>query len=96
MKMKFGVLKGLDGKELKTGNEIVLIDKSLANLIANDIARDNTTMQKYELATKLFNANNTEIEISESEKEIIRSTASSGNISVLLAAQILNVINNAK
>jgi hypothetical protein len=96
MKVKFGILKGLDGKELKNNNEPLYIGKSLANVIANETSKDNTSMQKYELAIKLFNANDFEIEISESEKEIIKSAVNSGSMSILIAAQILTAINNAK
>ena len=94
MKVKFGILKGLDGNDVKNGSEYVYIDKTIAQIIATDAAKDNV-LQRYELATKLYNANGNEVEITESEKEIIKQTINSGTLSILLAAQALSAMNNA-
>ena len=94
MKVKFGILKGLDGNDVKNGSEYVYNDKTIAQIIATDAAKDNV-LQRYELATKLYNANGNEVEITESEKEIIKQTINSGTLSILLAAQALSAMNNA-
>lgn len=94
--MKFGILKGLDGRDLKDANDKpIAIYQSLANVIVNEIAKD-SIVQRHELATKIFNSQGSELEISESEKEIIKQAVTSGGVTVLLAAQVLNIINNAK
>lgn len=96
MKMNLAVgLKDLSGKEIVDGsNNPILLSKQLANIIISEEAKDNPA-QKYELATRLYNAE-TEMEITESEKEIIKSVCNSGRLTVLFAAQILNIVNNAK
>ena len=96
MKMNLAVgLKDLAGKEIVDGsNTPILLSKQLANLIISEEAKDNAA-QRFELATKLFNSNGP-MEIAESEKEIIKKTCESGRMTVLFAAQILNIVNNAK
>lgn len=84
-----------NGDSIKEGGKELIMGKALANTIATLEARDNTAMQQYELARKLYTAEG-EIEISESEREIIRKVCSNGRMWVIVAAQILNVVNNAK
>jgi hypothetical protein len=96
MKVKFGNLNGLDGKELKgANNEPIKIYQNLANVIANERTRENIE-QRYKLALKIFKSNGEEFDLTESEKEIIEQSVRSGSTTVLLSAQILNIINNAK
>lgn len=85
--------KALNGDALKERGEELWLNKTLAGVIMMQEARDNTTMQKFELATKLYNAQG-EIEITESEKAIIKEVCEKGNMLVIIAAQILQVINN--
>ena len=85
--------KALNGDTLKERGEELWLNKTLAGVIMMQEARDNTTMQKFELAMKLYNAQG-EIEITESEKAIIREVCEKGNMLVIIAAQILQVINN--
>lgn len=96
MKMNLAVgLRDLAGNEIVDGNNTpILLSKQLANIIISEEAKDNPA-QKYELATRLFKAE-TEMEITESEKEIIKNVCNSGRLTVLFAAQILNIVNNAK
>ena len=95
MKMNLAVgLKDLAGNQIMDGNNApILLSKQLANIIISEEAKDNPA-QKYELATRLFNANGA-MEITESEKEIIKGVCNSGRLTVLFAAQILNIVNNA-
>lgn len=88
-------VKDLAGKEVKDGaNAPILLNKYLANHIINEEAKENI-MQRFELAMKINSANG-EVEIAESEKEIIKKTCESGRMTILFAAQILSIINNAK
>lgn len=84
----------LNGEPLKERGEEIWLNKTLAGVIMMQEAKDNTTMQKFELATKLFSAQG-EIEITESEKVIIKEVCEKGGMMVLLAAQILLLLNNA-
>lgn len=94
MKMNFTVrAKALNGESLKERGEEIWLNKTLAGVIMMQEARDNTTMQKFELATKLYNAQG-EIEITESEKAIIKEVCEKGNMLIIIAAQILNIVNN--
>lgn len=88
-------LKDLAGEEIRDaeGNAI-LLNKQLANLIVSAEAKENV-LQRFELAMKL-NVAEGEIEITESEKQIIKSICEDGRMTILMAAQILGVINNAK
>ena len=88
-------LKDLSGKEIKDaqGNGI-LLSKQLANLIVAEEAKENV-LQRFELAMKL-NIAEGEIEITESEKQIIKFICEAGKMTILFAAQILSIINNAK
>lgn len=88
-------LKDLAGKEIVDVNgEKMLLNKQLANIIVSEEAKENA-LQKFELAMKLSAADG-EIEITESEKEIIKRVCESGKLTVLFSAQILQIINNAK
>ena len=88
-------LKDLTGKDVINDNgEKFLLNKFLANHIISQKAEDNA-MQCYELAMKLHAAKD-EIEIAESEKEIIKKVCKTSGITVLISAQILSIINNAK
>jgi hypothetical protein len=88
-------LKDLAGKEIKDaqGNAI-LLNKQLANLIVAEEAKENV-LQRFELAMKL-NVAEGEVEITESEKQIIKAICEGGKMTILFAAQILSIINNAK
>ena len=96
MKMNLTVsLKGLDGKAiLNESNYPVMLNQQLANMIVAEEAKENI-LQRYELAMKLNVAEN-EIEITESEKQIIKGVCEGGRVTVLFAAQVLGIINNAK
>ena len=83
---------GLNGKPAKENGEIVIMSKVVANSLVMQEVKDNLVMQRYELATKLFEADG-EIEIAESERELIKKTCESGML-VLIAAQVLLIINN--
>lgn len=83
------------------GNEIkdaqgasILLSKQLANLIVAEEAKENV-LQRFELAMKL-NVADGEVEITESEKQIIKGVCESGKMTILFAAQVLSIINNAK
>jgi hypothetical protein len=85
---------GLDGNPVKERGEVLMMNKVLANaLVIQDSVDD--PMHKYELATKLYEASG-EIEIAESEKALIKKVCESGQLLVLIAAQILIIINNSK
>ena len=96
MKMNFVVgLKDLSGKEITDNrNENVTLSKILGNAIITEEAKDQPVL-KYELATKLFNAKG-EVDITETEKEIIKTVCTTGKLNILSAAQILIIVNNAK
>lgn len=85
---------GLNGKPLKDHGDVIMMNRFLANTISlMDSIGD--PLQKYELAVKLYDASN-DIEIAESEKIIIKHVCESGKMPIIIAAQILNIINNAK
>lgn len=85
----------LNGEPLKDRGEEIWLNKTLAGTIMMQEAKDNTTLQKYILATKLFNADG-EIDIDESEKSIIKEICEKGGMMVIIAAQILTILNNCK
>lgn len=88
-------LKDLTGKEIVDANgEKILLNKFIANQIVSEEAKENV-MQRFELAMKL-NVAEGEIEIKGSEKEIIKKVCESGRMTVLIAAQVMSIINNAK
>lgn len=96
MKMNLTVgLRDLEGNEIKDiQGKAILLNKQLANLIVSDEAKENV-LQRFELAMKL-NVANGEIEVTDSEKEIIKRICENGKMTILVAAQILSIINNAK
>lgn len=96
MKMNLTVgLKDLAGNEVKDASGAsILLNKFVANQIVSEEAKENV-MQRFELAMKL-NVADGEIEITESEKEIIKKVCEGGRMTILIAAQILSIINNAK
>lgn len=88
-------LKDLMGNEIKDAQGAsILLNKQLANLIVAEEAKENI-LQRFELAMKLNFADG-EVEITESEKQIIKGICESGKMTILFAAQILGIINNAK
>ena len=89
-------LTDLRGKEVKSQQgKKVFINETVADLLASKEAKDNTVLQRFELAQKLSNAAG-DIEISDSEIELIKEVILDGRITVLLAARILQIINNIK
>lgn len=96
MKVNLAIgFKDLSGKEITdAAGKKILLNKFIANQIVSEEAKENI-LQRYELAMKL-NVADGEIEIQNSEKEIIKKVCESGRMSVLIAAQVLSTINNAK
>lgn len=96
MKMNLTVsLKDLAGKEVvDIKGTVIMLNKLVANQIVNEEARENI-LQRFELAMKL-NVAEGEIEITDSEKEIIKKVCEGGRMTILSAAQTLSIINNAK
>lgn len=96
MKVNLAVgLKDLNGVDIKdVKGENILINKQVANILVSEEAKENV-LQRFELAMKL-NVAKGEIEITESEKEIIKKICESGRMTILMAGQILPIINNAK
>lgn len=96
MKMNLAVgLKDLNGTEIKDAQgKAILLNKQLANLIVSEEAKENV-LQRFELAMKL-NVAEGEIEVTDSEKEIIKKVCEGGKMTVLFAAQIMQIINNVK
>lgn len=96
MKMNFTTRAiALNGEPLKERGEEIWLNKTLAGVIMMQDASDATVMQKYELATRLYQAEG-EMEISESEKNIIKGICENGKLPVIIAAQILMVVGNAR
>lgn len=88
-------LKDLMGKEIVDNNGApIMLNKFVANQIVSEEAKENV-LQRFELAMKL-NVAEGEIEITDSEKEIIKKVCEAGRMTILIAAQILSIINNAK
>jgi hypothetical protein len=95
MKMNFvKAALGLNGAPLTERGAVVMINEVIANTLVTQDA-DNNPMFQYELARKLYDAKG-EIEFSESEKMIIMKLCESGRLIVLIAAQVLMILNNAK
>lgn len=72
-------------------NQPLIMGKFLANLIANSEAKDKP-MERYELCHKLFTADGP-VEIKDSEKEYIKTACEGHGMTVIVAAQILKLIN---
>lgn len=83
---------GLNGEPITDErNQPLIMGKFLANAIASSEAKDKP-MEKYELCHKLFTADG-EIEIKDSEKEYIKAACEGSRMTVIVAAQILKLIN---
>lgn len=93
-KVNFNVpFKGLNGEPVvDERNQTLIMGKFLANVIARSEAKDKP-MERYELCHKLFTAEG-EIELKDSEKEYIKTACEGQGMTVMVAAQILQVINN--
>ena len=88
-------LKDLTGNEVvNERGEVIILSKLLANQIMMGEAQDEV-MAKWDLANKLNNANG-EIDLGENEKQIIKKTCEGGRMTILVAGQIMKIINNAK
>lgn len=88
-------LTDLQGKEIKNNKgESILLNKEVATLLVMKEAKENI-LQRFELAQKLNKATG-EVEVSDSEIELIKGALNGGGVTVLLAAQILQAIANAK
>lgn len=94
-KVNFNVpLLDLSGKPVRKGSgEEIRLNEELANIIVVREAKDNA-LQMLELAIKLNSAPGA-IELADSECELINDTVQNSKITVLLAAQIRKVLNNA-
>lgn len=95
--MKMNLTKavlGLNGEPLIERGMVVMINEVVANTLVTQDAGDNP-MFHYELARKLYEAKG-EIDISESEKMLIRKLCENGRLIVLIAAQVLMILNNTK
>lgn len=96
MKMNLAVgLVDLNGNEVinENGKKIIL-SKFLANQIMLEEAKEEV-MARWDLANKLNTAEG-EIEIGENEKSIIKKACEGGRMTILVAGQILKIVNNAK
>lgn len=83
---------GLNGEPITDErNQPLIMGKFLANLIARSEAKDKP-MERYELCHKLYTAEG-EVEIKDSEKEYIKSACEGQGMTVIVAAQILKLIN---
>jgi hypothetical protein len=83
---------GLDGKPVvDEKNQPLMMGKFLANIIARSEAKDKA-MEKYELCHKLYIAEG-EVEIKDSEKEYIKAACEGQGMTIMVAAQILKLIN---
>lgn len=88
-------LTDLGGKEIKNNKgEDILLNKEVATLLVMKEAKENI-LQRFELAQKLNKATG-EVEVSDSEIELIKGALNGGGVTVLLAAQVLQAIANAK
>lgn len=87
-------LKDLMGNDVvnERGDKIIL-SKFLANQIMLEKA-ESEVMARWDLANKLNTADG-ELEIGENEKAIIKKCCEGGNMTILVAGQILKIINNA-
>lgn len=84
---------GLDGKPVvDEKNQPLIMGKFLANVIARSEAKDKP-MEKYEFCHKLYSSES-EIELKDSEKEYIKTACNDCGMTVAVAAQILQLINN--
>lgn len=93
-KINFNVpFKGLNGEPMVDKNkEPIIMGKFLANIIASSEAKDKP-MEKYEFCHKLYSSES-EIELKDSEKEYIKTACDGYGMTVAVAAQILQLINN--
>lgn len=83
--------KSLDGTDVKDQrNEPVMLNKQVANLLVAREAKENI-LQRYELALKLNKATDA-VEIEDSEANLIKEAVSGSGATVLLAAQVLKLI----
>ena len=83
---------GFDGKPIvDEKNKPLIIGQFLANQIARSEATDKA-MEKYELCHKLYTAEG-EVEIRDSEREYIKTACENKGMTILVAAQILKLIN---
>ena len=88
-------LKDLMGKEIVDNSGApIMLNKFVANQIMMGEARDEV-LARWDIANRL-NVAEGEIEIGENDKKIIKEACESGKMTVLVAAQILSIINNAK
>lgn len=88
-------LTDLQGNAIKNNKgENILLGKEVATLLVMKEAKENI-LQRFELAQKLNKATG-EVEVSNSEIELIKGALNGGGVTVLLAAQILQAIANAK
>lgn len=88
-------LTDLQGNAIKNNKgENILLNKEVATLLVMKEAKENI-LQRFELAQKLNSAKG-EVEISDSEIELIKGALNGGGVTVLCAAQVLQAIANAK
>lgn len=88
-------LKDLNGTEVvNERGEKIILSKFVANQIMMGEARDEV-LARWDIANRL-NVAEGEIEIGENDKKIIKEVCEGGRMTVLIAAQILTIINNAK
>lgn len=88
-------LTDLQGNAIKNSKgENILLGKEVATLLVMKEAKENI-LQRFELAQKLNKAEG-EVEITDSEIELIKSALNGGGVTVLCAAQVLQAIANAK
>lgn len=96
MKLNLAVgLVDLNGNEvINEKGEKIILSKFLANQIMLEEAKEEV-MARWDLANKLNTAEG-EIEIGENEKSIIKKACEGGRMTILVAGQILKIVNNAK
>lgn len=88
-------LTDLQGNAIKNSKgDNILLGKEVATLLVMKEAKENI-LQRFELAQKLNKAEG-EVEISDSEIELIKGALNGGGVTVLCAAQVLQAIANAK
>jgi hypothetical protein len=94
MKIKLKeTLKGLDGKDLKTGEKTLTIGEVLANIIIN--AKINGKMKVYSLAHKAYN--DEVLELDEADKTLVKNILEADDShSALATGQLLVLLENEK
>ena len=85
------VLLGLDGKELKMGEDNMTVGKMLAGVVSNSKSTEFDHFKKFSLATKFYNESESDLDKSDNDK-LLKIIEQDQNFGSIILGQLIGIL----